>query len=170
MTDIATAGEDQAWADAYKSSWAGSPHPPVFVTADAVVIQRKCVLLIRRKGMPGRGRLALPGGYVEQNETILDAAIRELLEETGLAFDGIPYEPSAPLSWLAGVTVIDKPNRSIRGRVITHAFLFELPSSLRAPEVTAGDDAGSVAWHEVATLDPAEFFEDHFDIIKGMTS
>ena len=67
-----------------KSGWQHTPYPPVFTTVDAVVFHRGHVLLVRRQGMPGRGLLALPGGYIEVEETLQDACWRELHEETAI--------------------------------------------------------------------------------------
>jgi bifunctional NMN adenylyltransferase/nudix hydrolase len=66
----------------YKESWKAAPFPPTFVTVDAVVVQSGHVLLVKRKAMPGAGLWALPGGFLNQEETLLDGAIRELKEET----------------------------------------------------------------------------------------
>ena len=90
---IATEEEDRRWNEEFRAKWSGTPYPPMFVTADAVVIHRGKILLIRRAGMPGRGRLALPGGYVEHSELIQDAAVRELIEEAGPASQRGPYHP-----------------------------------------------------------------------------
>ena len=71
----------------YRLSWADSPFPPVFVTADAVVTCSGHVLVVTRGGNPGKGLLALPGGFVRSNERIKDAAVRELKEETRIKVD-----------------------------------------------------------------------------------
>jgi len=62
----------------YKASWAAAPYAPTFVTVDAIVVQSGHVLLVRRGAMPGKGQWAMPGGFINQNERIRDAVIREL--------------------------------------------------------------------------------------------
>ena len=66
----------------YKESWKAAPFPPTFMTVDAVVIQSGHILLVKRGDMPGKGLWALPGGFLNQEETMLGGAIRELKEET----------------------------------------------------------------------------------------
>src|SRR5579885_505933 len=71
----------------YKTAWEGAPFPVTFVTVDCVVIKSGHVLVVRRKGNPGKGQIALPGGFLNQNEHIQDGALRELKEETGIKVD-----------------------------------------------------------------------------------
>ena len=68
----------------YRKKWENAPYPPTFVTADAVVFALGHVLLVKRKLNPGKGRFALPGGFVNVDESIENASIRELNEETSL--------------------------------------------------------------------------------------
>ena len=80
-----------------RAKWAGSPYPPVFVTVNVVLQAAGHVLLIRRGAEPGKGRLALPGGFLEQRETIYASALRELQEETTSAcLRRKPARPSSP--------------------------------------------------------------------------
>jgi bifunctional NMN adenylyltransferase/nudix hydrolase len=72
--DYAEMLAELAYARRYREAWSSAPYPPIFVTADAVVIQDGHVLLIRRKGRPGQGQWAIPGGFVEQDEFVVDAA------------------------------------------------------------------------------------------------
>lgn len=144
----------------YKRQWAHSPYPPTFVTSDAVVIQSGHILLVQRGASPGEGLFAFPGGFVGTNESVLDAAIRELREETKLK---VP-EPVLRGS-IKSSKVFDAPGRSLRGRTITHAFLFELaPGPL--PKVKGSDDARKARWVTLADFQKMEdqLFEDHFSI------
>jgi bifunctional NMN adenylyltransferase/nudix hydrolase len=148
----------------YRRTWAAAPYPPTFVTVDAVVIHSGHVLLVRRKHLPGKGLWALPGGFVEQDELIRDAAIRELREETRL---------KVPAPVLAGSIrasrVFDHPLRSLRGRTITHAFLLELtPTGEGLPKVRGGDDAERARWVPLFEFSRMEeqLFEDHFYIVN----
>ena len=165
---IATKEEERKWTEDFKAQWAGTPYPPIFVTADAVMVQDNRLLLVRRGRMPGRGRLALPGGHVDQDELIRDAAIRELIEETNPSNAAEPYSPKVLYSWITAWQVFDEPRRCANGRVITTAFLFEVPKETAEISVTAGDDAGEAAWHDLNNLNPSEFFEDHFHIIREL--
>ena len=144
----------------YKTSWESAPYPPTFVTTDAVVVQSGHILLVKRKASPGRGLWALPGGFVNQTETLLDASIRELKEETKLK---VPV-PVLKGSIKAQYT-FDAPDRSTRGRTITTAFYFELNDRGDLPPVKGSDDAEFAQWVPLSKVDPCEMFEDHFDII-----
>ena len=167
--DEANAGflvEEWRVIEGYRAGWAGTPFAPVFVTVDAVVVQAGHVLLIRRKFAPGRGRLALPGGYVEPHECLEDAVVRELAEETRVAL------PASELKRLIGARrVYDDPYRSDRGRAITHAFLIEIPDrDAGLTAIEAGDDAEQAFWTPVDDLDPESMFEDHWDIVQDLVS
>ena len=149
-----------------KAKWAGSPYPPVFVTVDAVVVQSAHVLLVERLREPGKGMVALPGGFINQSEYLVDAMLRELKEETKIN-ESLEY-----LRTRVRVSqVFDYPNRSQRGRTITHAFLIDLGLG-RLPAVQGGDDAKSAFWVPLAALDKyrGRFFEDHKHIITAMTA
>ncbi|HNN27515.1 MAG TPA: bifunctional nicotinamide-nucleotide adenylyltransferase/Nudix hydroxylase [Agitococcus sp.] len=148
----------------YKQAWDKAPYPPVFVTVDAVVVQAGHILLVERKARPGKGLFALPGGFVDQGETLIAACIRELREETRLK---VP-EPVLHGS-LKAQQVFDEPNRSARGRTITHAFKFELNPDSGLPKVKGGDDAKSAFWLPLSQLEPEQLFEDHYHIINAMT-
>lgn len=144
---------------AYRAAWDKAPFSPVFVTVDAVVSCRAHVLLIQRGKAPGKGLWAVPGGFLDRDETLLQSALRELKEETGLE---LPRHSSAPLN----SHVFDHPQRSQRGRTISHGFYFELEAE-QLPSLTAADDAAALAWvpfGEIASRE-SEFFDDHFHIL-----
>ncbi|HEY8360024.1 MAG TPA: bifunctional nicotinamide-nucleotide adenylyltransferase/Nudix hydroxylase [Ramlibacter sp.] len=143
--------------------WAASPYPPVFVTVDAIVRAADHVLLIRRGRAPGRGLLAVPGGFIEQRETAYQSALRELEEETGLRL-----LPSDMQHAHKATRVFDHPDRSQRGRVITHAFHFDL-GARGLPEIRGGDDAEEARWTPIAQLPAMEdqFHDDHFHILDA---
>lgn len=144
-----------------KAAWSCAPYPPIFSTVDAVVTAAGHVLLVKRGGFPGKGQWALPGGFVEPRERLLKSALRELHEETQLAVDEAEL-----VATLRGVKVFDHPERSQRGRTITHAHYFAL-SRHDLPQVEGGDDAAQARWVPIAELTEMEeaCFEDHFHIL-----
>lgn len=148
--------------DSYKQSWAGAPFKPTFVTIDSVVIKSGHVLLVRRRGALGKGLLALPGGFLNQDETVLTGALRELKEETAIKLSKEELENAVVDS-----KVFDHPLRSLRGRTISHAFLINLKSG-DLPKVKGSDDADKAFWMPLseAFSREEEFFEDHIDIIR----
>lgn len=158
--DYADLVEEWAFAKAYRERWSAAPYPPVFVTADAVLIHGAEVLLIERAHRPGRGLWALPGGFLDADERLLDAALRELQEETGIA---LPKARCRAAPW----RVFDAPRRDIRGRTVTHAFLFHLPQDEPRPEPRAADDAARAAWRAIEDLESETLFSDHYQIIQA---
>lgn len=141
-----------------KKVWGAGP----FITVDAVVRAAGHILLVRRGRSPGQGLMALPGGFLDGRERVLQGAIRELREETGFAVLDATLEEA-----LAGVAVFDHPDRSTRGRTITHAHFFDLKHT-RLPEVQGADDAAEARWvpqTELAGME-GELFEDHFNILN----
>lgn len=145
----------------YRAAWEGAPFPPIFVTADAVVTRSGHVLVVRRAGLPGRGRLAMPGGFLHPKETLLACAVRCTQEETGL---GVNW--SLP-GHLRGQAVFDYPDRSLRGRTVTHAFAFDLGMG-QLPALRGASGAAEALWLPVseALAAPELFFEDHHAIIE----
>ena len=117
-------------------------HPPFFVTCDLVVLSVRAgelhVLLVRRSGEPFAGSLALPGGFVEIDEDLEDAAYRELGEEAGVGRRDVILEQLAAYG---------APGRDPRSRVVSVAWL-ALGADL--PEPTAGSDAAEAVWVPVA--------------------
>ena len=146
----------------YKKQYASLPYPPIFSTADAVVIQSGHVLMIRRRAEPGKGLWALPGGYVNANtdKSVEDAAIRELREETGIKVPAPVLRGSIVRS-----RVFDAIDRSPRGRIITHAFHIQLPDG-ELPKVKGQDDADKARWVPIAEVKSEDCFEDHYEIIQ----
>lgn len=146
----------------YRAAWARAPYPPTFVTVDAVLVHSGHVLLVRRKAEPGAGLWALPGGFVEQGETLETACLRELKEETGLKLPR-PVLKGA----LKAQKVFDAPDRSARGRTITHAFHFAIDAG-ELPAVRAGSDARSARFFplsEALAMEEA-LYEDHHAILE----
>lgn len=163
---FASLEESYKYITAYKESWrpkpGGVPYPVTFVTVDSVVIKSGHVLIVRRGHNPGKGQLALPGGFLNPDEEIQTGALRELKEETKIKLDKRILESS-----ISDYKVFDYPKRSLRGRTVTNAFLINLGSG--ALPIVEGDDDADKAWwmslNEFFTREE-DFFEDHFHIIS----
>lgn len=143
---------------AHRAAWAQSPYPPVFVTVDALVECAGHMLLIERGHRPGKGLWALPGGFLDQQERLQQGAERELKEETGLDLGVLSAELLASRAY-------DAPERSDRGRVITHVFHYRLNES-SLPAVRGGDDAAHARWWPIADVQREQMFDDHYCILQ----
>lgn len=152
---------EREFVENYKKQYASLPYPPIFSTADAVVIQSGHVLMIKRRAEPGRGLWALPGGYVNANTdcSVEDAAIRELREETMIKVPAPVLRGS-----IVDSRVFDAIDRSPRGRIITHAFKIVLPDG-ELPKVKGSDDAEKAKWIPISEVRSEECFEDHAEIL-----
>jgi 8-oxo-dGTP diphosphatase len=122
--------------------------PKHIVAVDIVVIGvarsgNDKLLLIRRGGEPFKGKLALPGGLVEVDETIEGAAARELKEETNLDVGTLDFRLSK---------VMSHPKRDPRGRVISVVLFTCVLLDTNEDIVKAGDDASEAIWIEVNAL------------------
>ena len=146
----------------YKEAWKAAPFPPTFMTVDAVVVQSGHILLVKRGDMPGKGLWALPGGFLNQEETMLDGAIRELKEETKIKVPVTVLKGSIKAS-----KTFDAPNRSVRGRTITQAFYIDLGMADELPKVKGSDDAEKAFWIPFNQVKQEKMFEDHFHIIDN---
>jgi len=146
----------------FRARWSEAPWPPVFVTVDAVVVTCEALLLIRRGRFPGKGLWALPGGFLDPDESLYHACLRELAEETAIDVDS-----GVLAAGYRGVEVFDQPERSARGRTITHAFHF-VPEVVSAPRVSAGDDAAEARWTPLREIRRQDMFEDHYAILQAV--
>lgn len=145
-----------------KKAWSMAPYSPVFVTTDALVVADNKILLIQRKFSPGKGLWALPGGFLDQDEYVVDGILRELIEETEIDLSAADLQSALKL-----VKVFDYPERSLRGRTITHAGLFDLGGQL-PPSVKAADDAANAQWFDLSFVIEgmeAQMMDDHHQII-----
>lgn len=139
----------------------GPPYPVSFNTVDAIVVQAGHILMITRGAMPGEGLLALPGGFVDPSETLLDACLRELQEETKI---DVPERTLRRC--VVKAETFDDPHRSQRGRTINRGFFIDLGAKGRLPKVKGSDDAVKAQWIPIDKLDGNKIFEDHHSIIK----
>lgn len=159
---------------AYREKWGAGP----FQTVDPVIVKGDHVLMIERGGEEGGGSIGLPGGFLNPGERLLDAAVREAVEETNIfRNDGRTWpggiEFNRAMKTLAQYQRgrgerFDDPNRSRRGHLITEAFLFKLPDGHGLPEVRGGDDAKAAFWMPISEVRPDNTFEDHSSIIDKM--
>lgn len=124
------------------------------VTVDVVIFSlmgdHLNVLLIQRKRPPFAGMWALPGGFVHVDESLEEAAARELVEETGVS--GVYMEQ---------LYTFGDPDRDPRTRVITVAYFALVPAAAMTPQ--AGSDAASAGWFAMDDLPPLAF--DHAQIL-----
>jgi len=141
---------DVAKKGRYVYAW---PRP--MVTADALVFGffrgRARVLLVRRGKEPYKDYWAVPGGFVEIDEELADAAARELAEETGLT--GIPLEQMHTFGTLG---------RDPRGRQITIVHMGIAPTG--RTRVAGGDDAAEARWFDIDRL-PENMAFDHAEVV-----
>lgn len=141
------------------SDYDPSAYPRVAVTVDLVVLtirdERLSAVVVRRGQPPYKGRLALPGGFVQPTEGLATAAARELSEEAGLAVGRVHLEQLASYG---------DPRRDPRMRVITIAYLALAPD---LPTPTGGSDAASAEWRDVGELltYPQRLAFDHHEIL-----
>ena len=119
-------------------------------TVDIIIEKNDKIVLIRRKNEPFKGKLAMPGGFVNEGELIEDRAIKEAEEETSL---------NVKLKEILGVYSI--PNRDPRGHLMTTVFVAKPISG----KVKGGDDASYAAWFKIDKKILNELSFDHKKII-----
>lgn len=134
--------------------------PRAVLTVDVVVLldcgSERYVLLIERGKEPFKGKLALPGGHFDvlEDESVYDAAMREVKEETGLRLYGMVL-----------LDVFDKKDRDPRGRYVSVAFATLLYAREgHAPALLQGDDAAKAMWVPVGSVETESLAFDHRDI------
>jgi bifunctional NMN adenylyltransferase/nudix hydrolase len=172
--------EQWDFLDGYKNKWwkrdpkTNELIVPTFNTVDAVVTLGGNVLLIQRGNHPGKGQWALPGGFLEVDERIEDAVVRELHEETK-----ITVPKPALRGAIDGMMVADQIDRDPRGRIISHAFHINLttygsdPNSgykIELPKIKGSDDAKKAKWFTLRDFGDMreQMFADHFSIANEL--
>ena len=129
-------------------------YPRPALTVDAIVVQKHQnnwqILLIERGIEPYKGKWALPGGFVNMDELLEDACIRELQEETGLKIEKMTQ-----------LKAFDAINRDPRHRTISVVFYSVLENDQK---IKAGDDAQKADWFSIEKLPDLAF--DHAEIIS----
>lgn len=126
----------------------------ISVTTDSVIFYSKGnkhkVLLIQRKSDPFKDQWALPGGFLEDEETLEAGAKRELQEETGLKVDKLKQ-----------LKTFGTPGRDPRGRTISIVFYGQVSSE---GSVEGMDDAADARWFDLEELPELAF--DHSEILQ----
>ena len=129
-------------------------YPRLAMTVDAIVVAanfgQPMILLIQRKFEPFKGMWALPGGFVGTEETLKEACVRELFEETGI--QGVE---------LRQFYTFDALDRDPRHRTVSTVFYGRVNQPL---DVIGSDDADLADWFPIASLPEMAF--DHLDIIR----
>ncbi|MBI4243653.1 MAG: NUDIX hydrolase [Planctomycetes bacterium] len=122
-----------------------------FVTTDCIITDSSItkIVLIQRKNDPDKGKWALPGGFVEKDETVEQCVVREIMEETGLHIKNPKL-----------VGVYSNPLRDPRGRVITVVFHSVVD---KTDGMKAQTDAKDCKWMELKQLPDLAF--DHNEMI-----
>ncbi len=130
-------------------------YPRPALTVDAVVFRKTSnrleVLLIQRNNYPFAGMWALPGGFVEMEETIEEAVARELEEETTLKVEGLKQ-----------LHTFSELGRDPRGRTISVTFYGT--TSFENSKVTGGDDAADAKWFSINEIPRLAF--DHISAVQ----
>lgn len=128
------------------------------LTTDCVVFSKDgSAVLIKRKNPPFQGKYALPGGFVDEDETVEEACVREAKEETNLQLKNLQL-----------VGVYSAPGRDPRGRTVSAAFLATADLS----QLRAGGDAADVElvanWQEVElAFDHAQILRDAWKLFRS---
>lgn len=125
----------------FLKAYAGKNYPRPYLTADIVVFSENPgrVLLVKRRGHPFWGQWALPGGFADARESLLETALRELREETGIG--------DLPAESLEEVGIFSRPGRDPRGWVVSGAYTATVQAD--GVSLAAGDDAEDTAWFGV---------------------
>jgi 8-oxo-dGTP diphosphatase len=121
------------------------------LTVDGAIFKDDMVLLIKRKNNPFKDKWALPGGFVEYGETVEDAVIREINEETGL---------KTTIKKVFGI--YSDPNRDPRGHTISIVYLLDIIGG----QLKGSDDASDAKFFKLDKLPDLSF--DHDIIIKDI--
>jgi 8-oxo-dGTP diphosphatase len=120
-------------------------------TVDVILQRDSNVLMIRRKNDPFKDCLALPGGFVNEGETIEEAMKREALEETSLEVE--------PVEILGAYS---DPKRDPRKHIVTVVFVGIIVGGNSKP----GDDAASIEWVKIAEIQRQQIAFDHAQILR----
>jgi 8-oxo-dGTP diphosphatase len=120
-------------------------------TVDVILQRDSNVLMIRRKNDPFKDHLALPGGFVNEGETVEEAMKRETMEETSLEVEPIEI-----------LGVYSDPKRDPRKHIVTVVFV----GIIVGGDIRPGDDAASIEWIKLADIQHQQIAFDHAQILR----
>ena len=145
------------------------PYPETlnFLCADSLVECNGHILLIKRKFAPGKDQWAIPGGFKNASETLLECSLRELREETNIRVPEKVLRGS-----VTSEKVFDSPNRNVGIPRITKVFHYKIKADQdgKLPRANGMDDALETKWVTIQqALNEFEMFSDHGHIISSMT-
>lgn len=124
----------------------------VELAADIIIPNKKGkILILKRKITPEKGKLTLPGGHLEENETIEETAVREAKEETGLEVE---------LKDILGV--YSNPDRDPRGREVSTAFIAEEVED----KPIINEESSEALWKHPQKLKEEDIGFDHWKMIQ----
>ena len=164
-----TVKDDYAFYQKEKTLFENYPFPETlnFNCADAILECQGHVLVIERKFAPGRGAYALPGGFKNREESFLDCAIRELIEETNVRVPEKVLRGS-----IVKTELFDSPKRSFgipRNTLAVYMRINPDPDG-KLPRANGADDAASCKWVPLTdALNSLELYDDHKAIISKIT-
>ena len=122
---------------------------------DAIIQMDTQILLVKRKNEPFRGYMAIPGGFVNEGETVEDAAKREVREETSLDIELVDI-----------LGVYSDPKRDPRGHIMSTVFIAYVPVNRnKSVEALAADDASELEWIDLEAIPNEKFAFDHKRIL-----
>ncbi len=119
------------------------------LTADGIVVMDGNMLLVRRGKEPGKGKMALPGGFVEYGETTQECIRREVIEETGLVTEVLDL-----------IGIYSDPDRDPRGHLISVVYLLHVIGG----SLHSGDDAQEANFYKIDELPDLAF--DHRSMVE----
>jgi 8-oxo-dGTP diphosphatase len=123
-------------------------------TVDTIVQVDSKILFVKRKKDPFKGHLVFPGGFVNEDEKVEDAALREVKEETSLSVELVDI-----------LGVYSDPSRDPRGHIISTVFIGNIPADNK-DKAKAGDDAEELEWIDLENIDNQNLGFDHKKIIS----
>jgi 8-oxo-dGTP diphosphatase len=124
-------------------------------TVDVILELNSKILMVRRKNDPYKDHLALPGGFVNEGETVEDAMKREAMEETSLEVQPVDI-----------LGVYSDPRRDPRKHIVTVVFI----GTVVGGQLKANNDAASIEWVQPGSIDQLQqqklFAFDHAQILR----
>ncbi|MFQ5970750.1 MAG: NUDIX hydrolase [Alphaproteobacteria bacterium] len=126
-----------------------------FVGVGVVVLKDDAVLLIRRGKPPRLGEWSLPGGAQRLGETVEEAALREVREETGIS-----------LALMGLIDVVDSISHDDEGRVRYHYTLVDLAARWTGGSVVPGGDAAHAAWVPLERIETLGLWSETVRVIR----